>query len=162
MRSCLALCFALLFLAGAALAEGPAPPPREPTADGGTRRVEPLPAPVIAVEPQQQFVLPSGNIGCVYTPAGGTDVYRPADGGPELACDRIEPVYVRAILSSTGRGRMDEAPGDQGCCAAGPVLGYGEVWRAGPFSCLSERTGLTCSRADGHGFFLSRRRIGAS
>lgn len=38
------------------------------------------------------FATPSGNIGCTYVPAGGTDVYEPKDGGPELQCDRVEPV----------------------------------------------------------------------
>jgi hypothetical protein len=41
------------------------------------------------------FVTPSGNIGCTYIPKGGTAMYTPDDGGPELGCDRIQPLYVR-------------------------------------------------------------------
>ena len=107
-------------------------------------------------------MLPSGNIGCVYTPQGGTDVYRPVDGGPELSCDRVEPRYVRATLAASGAAMLLNEVSDRGCCSAGPVLDYGETWAAGPFSCLSTRTGLSCARNDGHSFFLSRRRIDAN
>ena len=31
---------------------------------------------------QINFVMPSQNVGCTYTPAGGTPTYRPFDGGP--------------------------------------------------------------------------------
>lgn len=34
------------------------------------------------------FSMPSGNVECIFTPAGGSNVYKPADGGPELSCDR--------------------------------------------------------------------------
>ncbi|OJF91443.1 hypothetical protein AX760_23500 [Pararhizobium antarcticum] len=111
---------------------------------------------------QEGFVLPSGNIGCIYTPEGGTSVYRPQDGGPELACDRVEPRYVRATLSADGPATLDKNVGDPSCCSVAPVLDYGETWRQGPFSCTSTRTGLTCDRGDGHTFFLSRRRIEAN
>jgi hypothetical protein len=36
------------------------------------------------------------------------------------------------------------------------TLGYGRTWRAGPFTCTSRPTGLTCRNARGHGLFLSR------
>lgn len=150
---------ALLGLSCAALADG-APPPRMPTVEGSTTKVVPQ-----TTEPmgeQEEFVLPSGNIGCIYTPEGGTGVYVPADGGPELACDRVEPRYVRAVLSRKGPGRLLKNVGDPGCCGASRVLDYGQRWSAGPFSCLSTRKGLACERGDGHSFFLSRARIEAN
>ena len=70
-----------------------------------------LAAPALAVEfePNDQgfteFNMPSGNIGCFYVPAGGTDVYKTSDGGAELSCDRVEPSYVRVMLGSFGQGR---------------------------------------------------------
>ena len=70
-------------------------------------------------------MLPSGNIGCIYTPEGGTEVYQPADGGPELTCDRVEPRYVRATLSREGEATLFNDVNDQSCCSAGPVLDYG-------------------------------------
>jgi hypothetical protein len=149
---------ALLSVTSLAWADG-APPPRMPTAEGD----KPVTVPETkSFGRQEEFVLPSGNIGCVYTPEGGTDVYQPTDGGPELSCDRIEPRYVRATLSRKGVAALFNNVGDQSCCSAGPVLDYGETWTAGPFSCLSTRTGLSCERDDGHSFFLSRRRIDAN
>ena len=68
-------------------------------------------APALAVEfePNDQgfteFNMPSGNIGCFYTPEGGTDVYKTSDGGAELSCDRVEPSYVRVHARFLRRGR---------------------------------------------------------
>lgn len=104
------------------------------------------------------FQMPSGNIGCTYVPAGGTPVYRPPGGGPELSCDRVEPAYATLILGREGFATLVDGPGEAGCCA-GPVLHYGRVWSEGPFTCESARTGLTCRRADGRGFSLARARI---
>jgi hypothetical protein len=36
------------------------------------------------------------------------------------------------------------------------TLAYGRTWSARPFRCVSQRTGLTCRNARGHGLFLSR------
>ncbi|MCV9998508.1 hypothetical protein OE766_09635 [Pararhizobium sp. YC-54] len=149
----------VLSMTNQVLADG-APPPRLPMAEGDKK-------PVTVPETksfgrQEAFVLPSGNIGCIYTPEGGTKVYQPADGGPELSCDRIEPRYVRATLPRKGDATLVKDVGDQSCCPAGPVLDYGQTWTAGPFSCLSTRTGLSCERNDGHSFFLSRKRLAAN
>jgi len=103
-----------------------------------------------------EFVTPSGNIGCIYIPAGGTSVYESLDGLAELQCDRVEPAYVRAILGSTGKGQVIADVGDPGCCSMSQQIKYDHVVTLGPFQCLVERRGLTCARADGHGFFLSR------
>lgn len=105
---------------------------------------------------QVSFNMPSGNIGCVYTPAGGTPVYQTMDGQAEIQCDRVEPVYIRAILGGSGAGTVQGNVGDASCCSLGQQLDYGHVVTLGPFQCLSERQGLTCARNDGHGFFLSR------
>ena len=37
-----------------------------------------------------------------------------------------------------------------------PVLGYGEVWQRGGFTCTSQQTGVTCFNAERRGFSLSR------
>ena len=37
-----------------------------------------------------------------------------------------------------------------------PVLGYGEVWQRGGFTCTSEQAGMTCFNADRRGFSLAR------
>ncbi len=104
------------------------------------------------------FAAPSGNIGCTYVPEGGTDVYVPQDGGPELQCDRVEPVYLRLFLYKSGGAEQFTNVGDASCCSADNVLDYGNTWKKGAFTCISERTGLTCTRGDGHGFFISRKK----
>lgn len=107
---------------------------------------------------QIEFTMPSGNIGCVYTPAGGTDVYEPAGGGPELACDRVEPAYVRVIMGPSGKAKRYNNVGDASCCGAENIFDYGEVWKFDGFRCTSSTSGLTCKRG-GHGFSMSRAAI---
>lgn len=109
---------------------------------------------------QIEFVMPSGNIGCVYTPKGGTDTYQPVGGGPELSCDRVEPSYVRVILGPKGKAVKITGAGDASCCGSDNVFDYGEVWEMGPFSCSSETSGLSCVRG-AHGFTMSRRKVTA-
>jgi hypothetical protein len=105
---------------------------------------------------QIAFVMPSGNIGCTYTPAGGAPHYIPADGGPELSCDRIEPVYLRFVLGRAGPAVRIENVGDPGCCAAENAFAYGARWEFDGYYCESEKTGLTCLRG-ANGFFISRK-----
>ena len=155
----------VLLLSAAVAFANSAPTPGGPAMESGQPRetakqpVEKAPARSLGMA--EEFVMPSGNIGCVYIPEGGTDVYQPEDGGPELSCDRSEPIYLRATLGRSGKGRVLSNVGDQGCCGAEKTLDYGEVWRGGPFTCYSERTGLTCERNDGHSFLLSRARVQA-
>ena len=109
-------------------------------------------------EGQVEFTMPSNNVGCIYTPAGGTSTYSTADGGAELQCDRVEPSYVRVILGASGRPKKYTNVGDASCCSANDILSYGEVWAEGPFSCISAASGLTCTRGS-HGFSMSRKAI---
>lgn len=154
----------LLFFPALAFANS-APTPGGPAAESGQpRETVTRPAekePVRSFGVAQDFMMPSGNIGCIYIPEGGTQVYQPADGGPELSCDRVEPKYLRATLGRSGKAVVRANVGDQGCCGAETVVPYGETWSAGPFTCYSERTGLTCERSDGHSFLLSRARVKA-
>jgi hypothetical protein len=107
------------------------------------------------------FVMPSGNIQCIFIPQHGTEVYVPADGGPELSCDRAEPTYLRFTLSRRGPAKVISNVGDQGCCGGPNTLPYGEFWRIPPFTCWSATGGLTCERDDGHGFFISKATVSA-
>lgn len=110
-------------------------------------------------EGQVEFNTPSGNIGCIYTPKGGTSTYQPQDGGPELSCSRVEPRYVTVILGPKGPATLIKNPGEQGCCGDMPKLGYGNSWSKGSFTCLSSKKGLTCTSTSGHGFFVSKARV---
>ena len=113
--------------------------------------------PAVAEE-QIEFVLPSGNVGCIYTPKGGVAHYQPVDGGPELSCDRVEPRYVRIVLGPKGKAVLIKNVGDASCCSAEPVLAYGEIWKAGPFTCQASTKGLECKRGR-NGFVMSRSRL---
>ncbi len=107
------------------------------------------------------FVMPSENIECFYTPKGGAGAYMPADGGPELSCDRAEPTYLRFVLGAKGPAKMIKNVGDQSCCGGENYLDYGRSWQAAAFTCWSTKTGLTCERDDGHGFLISRAKVDA-
>jgi hypothetical protein len=109
---------------------------------------------------QIEFTMPSGNIGCVYTPAGGTDTYEPMGGGPELSCDRVEPSYVRVMMGPSGKPKRYNNVGDASCCGSDNVFDYGGVWKHDGFRCTSSEAGLKCSRG-GHGFSMSRKAIKA-
>lgn len=104
---------------------------------------------------QIHFNMPSGNVGCVFTQKGGSDVYMPEDGGPELQCDRREPKYIRVFLHKSGKAERYENVGDVGCCGADNILRYGNSWSHAGYRCVSTKTGLTCTRGKS-GFFLSR------
>ncbi len=105
------------------------------------------------------FSTPSANIECTYTPAGGTPAYKPVGGGPELSCDRAKPTYVNVSLGRTGPARQISNPAEQPCCSTDNVLAYGAKWSQGPFTCKSAEKGLTCTRSDGHGFFIGQKTI---
>jgi len=105
------------------------------------------------------FSMPSGNVECIFTPAGGSKVYQPLDGGPELSCDRLQPTYVRLTMTPKRVDRADN-PGEQTCCGSDNPLAYGQRWTKGGFTCESAQDGLTCRRADGRGFSISRAKIG--
>ena len=108
---------------------------------------------------QITFVMPSGNIGCIYTPAGGTDVYEPVNGGPEISCDRIAPTYVNITLGPKGPAKLIKNPGEQGCCGGDNVFAYGNTAAVGAFTCSSSEAGLICETRDKkHGLCLSRSR----
>ncbi|MBB6411238.1 hypothetical protein [Mesorhizobium sangaii] len=110
-------------------------------------------------EGQIEFNTPSGNIGCIYTPKGGTSTYEPQDGGPELSCSRVAPSYVTIILGPKGPATLIKSPGEQSCCSDATKLAYGKSWSAGPFSCESSTKGLTCTATNGHGFFISKAKV---
>jgi len=108
---------------------------------------------------QVTFVMPSGNIGCIYTPRGGTPTYQPADGGPEISCDRIAPSYVNITLGPKNAAVLTENPGEQGCCGGDNVFAYGNTVTFDGFKCSSSDAGLICETPDKkHGLCLSRTR----
>jgi hypothetical protein len=129
----------------------PLAPAAAPVATTTTEATPPPAAPGQGIS----FQSPTGNIGCEYTPHGGTAVYSTPDGAAELKCDRVEPSYIRITLPEHGAASVMTQVGDAGCCG-GETVAYGDEWSAGPFSCDVTDAGLTCTSHDGHGFTLSR------
>jgi hypothetical protein len=127
-----------------------APPPAEKTEPAPQSEAAAPAAPGAAVE----FSAPSGNLGCVYIPSGGTAVYQPAQPGAELSCDRIEPSYVRITMPEHGPARVVETQ-ERGCCSGTPIPN-GDDWSDGPFVCEMSEAAVTCRSAEGHGFSLGR------
>lgn len=105
------------------------------------------------------FVMPSGNVGCTFVPAGGTPVYRTATGQEELHCTRVEPTYRVVILEHHLGGHRAFAPGEVPGLGLAPVLPYGSFWQAGAFTCLSARNGLTCINGSGAGLRMARAEV---
>ena len=111
------------------------------------------------------FQTPSGNVVC----SGGVDTGDISD----VMCEIIErngpPAQPRPAGCSAAWGHHYSMPsrGPVEMACGGPrarggrgveVAPYGVTGRWGKISCRSEQTGLTCTNADGHGFFLSRAR----
>ena len=105
------------------------------------------------------FSMPSGNVECNYTPAHARGVYRTEDDLAELSCDRAQPAYVRVTMGEKIRPVVIKDPGDQPCCSGNNVVPYGRSWRGGPFECDSRADGIYCTRADNHGFQVSRAKV---
>jgi hypothetical protein len=114
------------------------------------------------------FASPSGNIVCLYLDGKGVPStllecgiksgLRPAP--PRTAdCRVLDYVGNRVTLSASGHAQPVACAGDAGPFASPTTpakLAYGSRWRGGGLSCTSQRSGLTCRNAAGHGFFLSR------
>lgn len=109
---------------------------------------------------QVTFIMPSGNVACIYTPPGGTAVYVPADGGPELSCDRAEPTYLRFTLAASGPAEVLGDVGDASCCGGTNTFAYGSTWSLPPFTCAASSAGLDCQRG-ANGFFIAKAKISA-
>lgn len=106
------------------------------------------------------FQSPTGNIHCaMYT----------FDGNAEARCDLREytPSYTRRpagceydfgmafAVGASGKGELacvSDTVQDPG----NPVLPYGEAVSLGGISCVSAKTGMTCTNAEGHGFSVAK------
>ena len=109
-----------------------------------------------------QFHTPSANIHCAISTGEWNNV----------RCDMFEltpsfpdqPAWCEFDWGSSFALELDGTKGEVACVSdtvadpAGPVLGYGESVVLGGFTCLSEKTGMTCTNPAGHGFTLSKAR----
>jgi len=105
------------------------------------------------------FQSPSKNIACAYFDY---------DKQNSLRCDIMEATVTarrpadcdlewgKAFEMNAKGGATRLCYGDTVMDPKLPVLGYGEVWQRGGFTCTSEQSGVTCFNADRRGFSLSR------
>lgn len=108
------------------------------------------------------FRSPTGNIHCA--------IYS-WDGGAEAHCDLAEltPSYTTRpagcdldwgqsfAVDTFGKGVL-ACVGDTVRSPSNPVLGYGQAVSLGGISCVSAKTGMTCTNGDGHGFSVAKAR----
>lgn len=106
------------------------------------------------------FQSPTGNIHCaMYT----------FDGRTEARCDlrSYTPTYTKRPagceqdwgmafgVGAAGKGEL-LCVGDTVRDPGNPVLPYGEAVSLGGISCVSAKTGMTCTNAEGHGFSVAK------
>ncbi|MGL4319480.1 MAG: DUF6636 domain-containing protein [Paracoccaceae bacterium] len=118
-----------------------------------------------AAQDYAEFQTPSGNIHCV--------MYGQDEGGsPGVRCDMIDlvPTYTLPPPDCDldyGSSFYIDTDADTGVlyCHGDTIilptmdkLAYGEQLSVGGNTCVSERSGVTCTNPDGHGFTLSRAR----
>ena len=106
------------------------------------------------------FQSPTGNIHCAMY------IF---DGRAEARCDLRDyaPSYTRRpagcdldwgmafAVGATGKGVL-ACVGDTVQDPGNPVLPYGEAVSLGGISCVSAKTGMTCTNAEGHGFSVAK------
>jgi len=106
------------------------------------------------------FVTPSGNIRCFAADQNGgfveCDIQSGLNPAPKHGnCDLDQPgLSVGANGAASVSCRSDPTPA--GFDHAIPPLAYGDSWSGFGVVCASRATGITCTNAAGHGFFLSR------
>ena len=108
-----------------------------------------------AASGQIMFVMPAQNIGCTYTPKGGTGVYKPFDGGPELSCDQSKPRYTRVVLTPK-TVRHFKKVGDQDGVPEDNTFKPGTRWMLAPFTCDATAAALNCQVAGGRSFSIDK------
>jgi hypothetical protein len=105
------------------------------------------------------FQSPSKNITCQYFDYDKQNILRcdiaAMDTKPRRPAD-CELDYGGAFEMNAKDPAARICHGDTVMDPGLPVLGYGEVWQRGGFTCTSERTGITCFNADRRGFSLAR------
>lgn len=106
------------------------------------------------------FQSPTGNIHCSLYDWDGTATVR---------CDlrQYVPTYTKAppnceydwgmsyAVESAGKGYL-ACVSDSMVDPGNPVLPYGEAVSMGGISCVSAKTGMTCTNAEGHGFSVAK------
>jgi hypothetical protein len=113
-----------------------------------------------AADDYLSFQSPTGNIHCMIADWDG-DVsarcdmieYTPSHSGPPKGCELDWGGTFG--LNTRGKAYLN-CVGDTIIDPGSPVLAYGDAVSLGGISCVSAKTGMTCTNAAGHGFTLSK------
>jgi hypothetical protein len=104
---------------------------------------------------------PSRNIHCQFDSEMGGNIdceiieYQPSAGLPERPADCDLDYGSRFIMESAGEASM-ACYGDTVRNADAEIIPYGSSYTLYGITCISEKTGLTCTNEDAHGFRLSK------
>jgi hypothetical protein len=110
-----------------------------------------------SARPPAGFKSPTGNIHCQYFEGElRCDIAQIAAPVPPKPRDCDLDWGQAFAVTADSRSGARLCHGDTAMDDSLPTLPYGDAWRRDGFTCTSERTGVTCSNALGHGFSLSR------
>jgi hypothetical protein len=135
----------------------PTPVPEVPPSPQATPSANTQRAKVVSADEVYWLLSPSGNINCSMTHLGAVceirnPTYEPPVKPSECYLDHGSMIEVRGETPAEF-----VCHGDTGFGIDAPVLGYGERVSNGIVTCVSARTGMSCSTVSGsHGFELSR------
>lgn len=108
------------------------------------------------------FQSPTGNIHCMIHEFGGSTQascvmrdYRPSYKAIPAGCSGLNIEFTVLDWSKAGGLGCSD---DMLVRSANPVLPYGDAVSLGGISCVSAKTGMTCTNADGHGFTVAKAR----
>ena len=170
----------LLFVAVIALAgcdntadrrsEGPTPATEQSQATGPNKQLaQTAPATSISVVPVDveftHFASPSGNIACVITSSGDSELVTRGvrcdiderDWSPPPRPADCELDYGHGVVLGVGEAAQLICTGDTTIGRNTEPLAYGDAITAGPIRCESAQSGITCRDVEsGHGFSISR------
>jgi len=105
------------------------------------------------------FRSPTGNIGCAgYGSSVRCDIRDTTNGRPSRpkSCDLDYGTAYGVGISSRKGYRL--CVGDTVLDPRRPIRPYGTTWRFRSITCRIRLSGVTCTNAKGHGFFLSKAR----
>jgi hypothetical protein len=137
---------------GASPAPTAGPTAAPPTAGSSTTAVAggPMGEPIA-------FTSPSGNIACRLDPEHGASCWvAEHDWAVEAASDPDCQLDFGDAVDVTPDGVVWPCYGDFSWFPDAPALPYGRSVSAGPFTCESAETGVTCHNGDGRGFTVAR------
>jgi hypothetical protein len=104
-----------------------------------------------------------GTAAVVFAPLATADMYAFLSPTGNISCEMEDIIYCQTLsppqsvhMSANGTVTPCTGEGCEGNPGIGtPTLAYGQSASRGPFTCVSQTDGVTCTVASGHGFSIS-------